>query len=311
MDHPSDIVRYSPKRDGGCAVALGYDMDMPGDLSYLYDRELGWRARPNAKEVTDYCHGHLNDDVSEYVRLLIETAEGFDARLQFFLQGNTLEDPVDLWAEVVQRGHAVDSHMYYHVSLTKQPPDVIVEQLTKTRHLLEGKLGTVNIGLRGPGGYTDGLRGHEDAQQAILDAGIKWVSSQFAAGPLCRRVPVLDQEWVDIVAQHQPFYYETGLLEMPFSGHQDRSFFDADMGGSPQAVEEWIGYLKQCVDLAYSRNLFLCLTVHPSTSFKHDPEARYVREILAYCREKSDIVVCTYRDMYRWIAYEREVKEAG
>jgi len=107
---------------------------------------------------------------------------------------------------------------------------------------------------------------------------------------------------VNSIASHQPFYYETSLLEMPFSGHQDRSFFDLDMGGSPRPIEDWIAYLKQCIDLAYSRNLFLCLTVHPSTSFKHDPEARYVKEILAYCRQKPDIVLCTYRDMYRWLA---------
>jgi len=302
MKNPSEIVNYNPKRDGGCAVALGYDVDMPGDLAYLYDRSLGWLAKPNAKSVTDYCHGHLNEDVINYIQLLTKTAEDFNARLQFFLQGNTLEDPVEPWVDIVKRGHAVDSHMYYHNSLLSEPLNSIEEQFKKTKKLLEEKLGTVNLGLRGPGGYAEGLRGREDVQQAVLAAGIKWVSSEFAGSPLCRNIPVLRREWLDIIASHQPFYYETGLLEMPFSGHQDRSFFDVDMGGSPIPIEEWIGYLKQSIDLAYSRNLFLCLTVHPSTSFKHDPKARYVKEILAYCRQKPDIVICTYRDMYRWLA---------
>ena len=302
MKNPSEIAHYSPKKDGGCVVAFGYDVDMPGDPAYLYDRSLGWRSRPNPESVTDYCHGHLNEDVSGYIQLLTRRAEDFDVRLQFFLQGNTLEDPADLWVDLVRRGHAVDSHMYYHVALTTEPLDSIGEQLKRTRKLLEEKLGTVNLGLRGPGGYVDGLRGREDVQRVILDAGIRWVSSEFACAPFCRQIPVLSREWVDIIVGHQPFHYETGLLEMPFSGHQDRTFFDVDMGGSPEPIEEWISYLKQCIDLAYSHNLFLCLTVHPSTSFKHDPEAKYIREILAYCRERPDILLCTYRDIYRWVS---------
>ena len=302
MNNPSEIVSYNPKKNGGCAVAIGYDMDMPGDLAYLYDRNIGWLSKPNPKSVTDYCHGHLNEDVVNYIRLLTKTAEDFDARLQFFLQGNTLEDPVDLWIDIVKREHAVDSHMYYHNSLLSEPLDSIKEQLKKTKRLLEEKLGTVNLGLRGPGGYPRGLEGREDVQRTILATGIKWVSSEFTCGPFCGQISVLSREWVNIIASHQPFYYETGLLEMPFSGHQDRSFFDVDMGGSPRPIEEWIAYLKQCIDLAYSRNLFLCLTVHPSTSFKHDPEAKYLQEILVYCRQKLDIVLCTYRDIYRWLA---------
>ena len=302
MNNPAEISDYHPQKNGGCAVALGYDVDMPGDLTYLYDRNIGWRAKADPKSVTDYVHGHLNEDVADYINLLTKTAEDFDARMQFFLQGNTLEDPIELWADIVKRGHAVDSHMYYHSSLLSESLDAIEGQLKKTKKLLEEKLGTVNLGLRGPGGYVEGLRGREDVQRTILDAGIKWVSTEFAGGSLCREIPIKSQEWLDIVANHQPFFYETGLLELPFSGHQDRSFFDVDMGGSPRPIEEWIAYLKQCIDLAYSRNLFLCLTVHPSTSFKHDPEARYVKEILDYCREKPDIIICTYRDMYRWLA---------
>ena len=107
------------------------------------------------------------------------------------------------------------------------------------------------------------------------------------------------------IPEQQLFYYGTGLLEIPFAGHQDRSFFDVDMGGSPRPVDEWIVYLKQCIDIAYQKNLFLSLTVHPSTSFKHDPQARYLAEVFAYCRQRPDILVCTYRDMYRWISQDK------
>ncbi len=162
--------------------------------------------------------------------------------------------------------------------------------------LLETELGQRDVGIRAPGGYGYGLRDAPELQQAILDVGIRWVSTQFSWGTQGE-----DQVWIDTIPEEQPYYYPTGLLEMPYAGHQDRSFFDVDMGDSPRPVDEWIAYLKGCVDIAYEKNLFLCLTTHPSTSFKHDPKARYLDELFAYCRERSDIRLCTYREMFAWI----------
>ena len=47
-----------------------------------------------------------------------------------------------------------------------------------------------------------------------------------------------DQCWVNLIPDNQPFFYPPGLLEMPFSGHQDRSFFDVDMKGKPRPIGE-------------------------------------------------------------------------
>ena len=292
----SKIRNYNPKRDGGCAVSLGYDMDMPGGIAYLYDRSLGWMGN---------AHGHLNDDIRNYVDILASTAEPYDAKLQFFVQGNTFEKPEDsaVFADISRRGHAVDSHMYYHDSLIHTPVEELKAQLRKTKKLIETQCNTKNIGLRGPGGYSNAMRGKEEAQQAVLDVGIKWVSTQFQYPPGDHKN---DRNWINRLPNQQPFYYKTGLLEIPFAGHQDRSFFDVDMRGSPRPIDEWIAYLKACVDIAYEQNLFLSLTVHPSTSFKHDPKARYIKELLEYCRKRPKILFCTYRDMYRWIANEKE-----
>ena len=293
----SKIERYNPKRDGGCAVAFGYDMDMPcAGLEYLYDRNLGW---PRDGECVAY--GHLNEDVRNYVRLLTRISEDYELGLQFFVQGNTFERAEDaaLWTEIADRGHAIDSHMYHHDSLLRTPVEEVRSQLTKTKKLIESHCGTENIGLRGPGGYEQALHGREDVQQVILEVGIKWVSTQFQ-----RAEHGNDQSWIDMIPNQQPVYYPTGLLEMTFCGHQDRSYFDVDMGGSPRPVDEWIAYLRGCVDLAYESNLWLSLTTHPSTSFKHDPQARYLREIFDYCRQKPDIIICNYQDLYRWIAAE-------
>ena len=300
--HPdvSQIHKYNPKRDGGCAVSLGYDVDMPsGGLEYLYDRKIGWLY-----DDWDGAHGHLNDDIRDYISRLASTAESYDAKIQFFVQGNTFEIPEDtaVFRDISERGHAVDSHMYYHHALTGTPVKEIRAQLTMTKKTIETKCKTENIGLRGPGGYRNALHGKEDVQKAILDVGIRWVSTQCQSP---RGDSDKDQNWVDMVPKLQPFYYKSGLLEIPFCGHQDRSYFDVDMGGSPRPVDEWIAYLKACVDIAYERNLFLSLTVHPSTSFKHDRKARYVKELMEYCRKRPKILVCTYRDMYRWISNEK------
>lgn len=293
----SEIDRYNPKRDGGCAVAFGYDMDMPcAGVDYLYDRELGW---PRDGECVAF--GHLNEDVRSYVRLLASISEDHGLALQFFVQGNTFEESEDaeLWTEIAGRGHAIDSHMYNHDSLLRTPVEEVRDQLTKTKSLIERHCGIENEGLRGPGGYEQALHGREDVQQVILDAGIKWVTTQFQRG-----VQGNDQSWIDMIPGQQPVYYPTGLLEIPFCGHQDRSYFDVDMGGSPRPLGDWITYLKGCIDLAIEKSLWLSLTTHPSTSFKHDPQALYLTEIFKYCHQNPDIILCNYRDLNRWISAE-------
>ena len=286
-------------KDSKCVVAIGYDVDMPGDLRYLYNRNIGWRGG---------CHGHLNEDVSNYIEKLVEIAEDYNAKLQFFLQGNTLEDPIDMWVEIVKKGHAIDQHTYSHISLIDSPIDQIESEIVKTKNLLEKKLKITNIGLRGPGGYTFGLKNREDVQRIILKTGIKFVSTQNAYFPSGKHplfTPSTEEQSIKIIAYLQPYYYKTGLLEIPFCCYQDRQYFDIDMGGNPEKpVEAWIKYLKRAIDFVYNRGLFLSLTLHPSTSFKHDRDAKYLREILSYCQQRG-IPVCTYRDIYNLVARSR------
>jgi len=277
------------KKGSRCAVAIGYDVDMPGDLDYLYVKELGWRGG---------CHGHLNEDVVSYIKMLVQVAEGYGARVQFFLQGNTLEDSAELWVEIAERGHAIDQHTYSHISLPETPLERIESEVARTKRLIEDKLKTVNIGLRGPGGYKEGLRGRSDIQKVLIKAGIKFVSTQYSYWDN----PLSDDKMIETIADVQPYYYETGLLEIPFCGYQDRTFFDRDCGLRRGTLEEWIQYLKRAVDFVYEHGLAYSLVVHPSTGFKHDPEGKSLRELLSYCRQREGILICTYRELYQWIA---------
>jgi peptidoglycan/xylan/chitin deacetylase (PgdA/CDA1 family) len=297
----STIKYYNPAIEKGCAVSFGYDVDMPyGGNDYLYDKMLPWQGK-DGKD----AHGHLNQDIRDYIEKLVSIAERYDARQQFFIQGNTFERPadVDFWKTIAARGHAIDSHMYNHDNMLGAPVEEVKAQLTKTKNLIETHLDTENFGVRGPGGYRQGLAGRPDVQKAVLDAGIKWVTTQFG-----HTWGWTDAQSAANIPREQAYYYPTGLLEIPFCGHQDRTYFDSDCGGDPsKTADDWIAYLKQCVDIAYENNLFLALTTHPSTSFKHDRDAKYVRDIFAYCRQKPDVKICTYRDIYRWIANDQTI----
>jgi len=282
-----------------CAVAFGYDVDMPGDFQYLYDRDVPWRPGGDGP----YCHGHLNQDVLGYVKRLVSIAERYGVKLQFFLQGNTLEDPVEPWLEIVKADHAVDQHTYTHAHLLRTPLDKVESEIVRTKRLLEDKLGIVSIGLRGPGGYAGGLRGRDDAQRVILNAGIQFVSTHYYHYATDQRfTPEGDNFSIQKIADSQPFYYDRGLLEIPFCCYSDRQFFDVDQGGrgSKLSVDDWIAYLKRAVDFAHEGGLLCAFVLHPSTSFKHDPEARYLDELLSYCRQKPGTISCTFRDIYEW-----------
>lgn len=279
------------KKGSKCAVAVGYDVDMPGDLDYLYVKELGWRGT---------CHGHLNKDVTNYIKMLVRVAESYGAKLQFFLQGNTFEDPVELWIEIAECCHAIDQHTYSHISLPGEPLEKIESELVRTKRLIKDKLETVSIGLRGPGGYKVGLQGESDIQKVLLKAGIKWASTQDNLPDTL----LSDGKIIETIVNIQPYYYKTGLLEIPFCGYQDREFFDSDCGPPRRGtLEEWIQYLKQAVDFVYEHGLAYSLVVHPSTGFKHDPEGKAIRELLSYCRQREGILICTYRELYQWITH--------
>ena len=60
-----------------CAVAIGYDVDMPGDFGYLYDRDVPWQPGDDGP----CCHGHLNEDVLNYVRRLVTIADHHGVKL--------------------------------------------------------------------------------------------------------------------------------------------------------------------------------------------------------------------------------------
>ena len=75
--------------------------------------------------------------------------------------------------------------------------------------------------------------------------------------------------------------------------------------GEGFTATEWFKFVDGWYD-GWDWDLTPKVAGHPSTSFKQDPEAKYVTEIFAYCRERPDILLCTCQNMYRWIANEKK-----
>jgi hypothetical protein len=123
--------------------------------------------------------------------------------------------------------------------------------------------------------------------------------------------------------RHPPYAYPTGLIEIPFHGFTDRTFFDTrqnvaperykawrkDHGGrpvaagwrapwtAPTALGDWLAYIERAVDYAYTRRLLFVPTWHPTTHYLHDRNNVALRHLLAYCAAQPERVwVCTVRD---------------
>lgn len=272
--------------DYRCAVALGYDCEMVGVYTDTNDAGL--------------THGRLDERVIRYMRDLATIAEGYGARLQFFVQGMTFEHPVDYLAELAKRGHDIDQHTYDHLPLINSDLAELRDQLLRTKALFEERLPTGNVGLRAPGMYRGGLQDHPEVQRVILDSGLKFVSSDYST-----RNPddpantgFADKNAYMIIKHLQPRWYPTGLLEIPAPGYSDRNFLDGRRG----SLDDWIAHITQCIDFAYDMGgLLYAPDLHPDTHSRHDPDLQVIRAIFDHAASKREPVrFCTYREVYGW-----------
>jgi peptidoglycan/xylan/chitin deacetylase (PgdA/CDA1 family) len=285
-----------------CAIALSYDLEMCG--GYQPD---------------NVNHGRILPEVQAYALDLCGVAESFGVRLHFFFVGNGVEHARDCLREILRRGHLVDNHTYTHLPLVTEDTARLDEELARTNRLFEEHLdGWKSTVLRGPGGYPRGLDGRTGNQEIILKNGFRWVSGRYDGSRPDDREYVLRAP-----ETNPPYAYPTGLVEIPVQGYTDRSFFDTIRnvaperyrawrtaeGGkavsrdwrapwtAPDALEDWMGYLRRAVDHAYDRRLLWVPTWHPMTHYLHDRDNVSLRRFLEYCRSKTEEVrVCTVRD---------------
>jgi len=268
--------------DARCVVAVGWDCEMIGEY-----------ADTNPTGVT---HGRLDERVLQYMLDVAALAEAGDFRLQYFVLGQSLEDPAEVWRDLAARGHALDQHTYSHLSLLSHDAGAVRREVEATNEVFAEVLGFAPVGLRGPGGYRDGLHGREDVQEMLVGAGLRFVSSHYATkAPTGKYDVVADKNAYMMMKHMQPRRYERGLLEIPVSGYSDRHWFDSQ----GRDLRGWIKHLHECLDFAYDMGgLVYALALHPDTHSRHDPELAALPALIEYARRKHEPVrFVTYRDV--------------
>lgn len=241
-------------------------------------------------------HGLLDDRVIQYMFDLAEIAEKADFRQQYFILGETFEQPVDYLQDLLQRGHELDQHTYSHLPLIGDDQGAVRREVEETAAAFEQHLGFRPLGLRGPGGYGQGLHDHPETAQWLSETGLQFVSTHYATkSPASKYDVFADKNAYMIMKHHQPRCYDSGLLEIPISGYSDRHFLDTL--GRP--LEQWIRHLQDCVDFAYDMGgLLYTPALHPDTHSRHDPGLQVLPALLEHAGRKLDPVrFVTYREV--------------
>lgn len=288
-----------------CIIVITYDTDVAGGY-----------APPG-----QVCHGRTPPFLMKYIDTLCDTAENYGVKLQFFQIANGLEkeDVVNHLKEVISRGHSVDCHTYSHLNLSQTPPDLLDDDLKKASHLFKEKLGFISYILRGPGGYQHNELPEEN-QKVILKNGYKAVSGEFDY-----ELYKGDRDYaISSPLRSTPFYYPTGLLEIPVPGCTDRMWFDnykcvnqksfeewrKKFGHRPvpcgwkcpwtseNSLEEWIDIHIKTLDFVYENRLLWVICWHPYSHYLHDPENKTLPSFLEYAFKKpKKVLFCTMREL--------------
>ena len=306
-DDPLSLRMPPPYR---CGIAFTFDTDMCSGYSPA-DR-FG-------------CHGRTAPFLAEHIRRMMDVADARDIRLHWFVIANGLENGLDwsVFEEALRRGHDVDSHTYNHVNLATTPPEELASDLRLANIYLKRRLDVGPQVLRGPGGVPWGGLGPE-SRQVILDAGFSYVSSELPSS--CTPQFVREPELALKDPLHFPVHrYPEGLIEIPLHGWCDRGWFDVVVGDAeslmrwrdasghepvpdgwrcpwtqPDALDGFIDFHKRMFDFAYEQRLFIDFVSHPYGFYLHDPESRFLREMMAHIRAKPEPVwIGTLRDAVR------------
>lgn len=280
-----------------CAVCLTFDTDMAN----------GYSPPDNPG-----CHGRTAPFVAEKMRRLMDTAEDFGVRVQWFKIANGLEEGNDwsVYLEALERGHRVDSHTYNHLNLAYTDPVELDADLHRANELLTKRLGIEPVVLRGPGGYPAGDLPAAN-RRVIQSHGFRYVSGEFNAHIDCAR----DEDVLDDPLRHPPHRFAAGLVEIPIHGWTDRAFFDSK-SKRPEALRQWraeyahkavpndwgcpwtepdtmqrfLDLHKRTFDVVYEKRMLYNICCHPYSLYLHDREHVFLHEFLTYIQSKAEPV---------------------
>lgn len=287
-------------------LSLTFDIEMCTNFPY-------WTSQWNHRK------GAIDEDSKLYMGKMLDVADTYGVKLQFFLVGSALEDPnIDYLKRMTAEGHAVDNHTYHHVNVKAQDiPQLqpvyadapwqaagldalacIRREIRQTSAAITAKLGAAPTGFRTPGGFNNGLDDVPAVQKLLSDEGMEYASARFyfPVDPTRPRpaADTLRQAMETSVATLQPTRYPNGLPELPLAGITDIWAFrvlDLDRW-------EFIDVLKRGIDHAHANQQVLSLCFHPPVLAVRDPHCDMLDGILRYALDKpGGCWVTTNREM--------------
>ena len=229
-------------------------------------------------------------------------------KIHFFCVGRVLEQQDIGWLkEIVRLGHPVGNHTYDHVNLwasspeqtqfrfqrspwlirDKTVPEILRENIRLTSLAMKQRLEISPKGFRTPGGSSQALDNREDLQQLLLNEGFTWVSSKYprhqnnSLGE--RPTQKVFQSIVDSQAEAQPYYYPTGLLEIPMSPISDVGAFRTGRW----TLKEFLHSITLCLETSRDRGTVFDLLCHPSIMYVEDPEFQTIKHVCEFVKQHN------------------------
>lgn len=289
-----------PASDRKAQIAITLDLEMARNFPEWTDTH--W----------DYEKGNLNDAAKKYTVQACERVKARGGRIHTFVVGQVFEqDNVEWLREIAEAGHPIGNHTYDHIYLLapttndlqfrfQRSPwlirgrsvlDVIRDNIVLTNLALKERIGVEVNGFRTPGGFATGLHGREDLQHLLQSLGFDWISCTYPA-----HAGIVDisggkerpsQEAIDNILaaqpQAQPFYYPTGLLEIPMSPISDIGAF---RNGRWQ-LEDFLEATRLAMDWAIRERAVFDFLAHPSCLGVIDPQFKTI-DLICEMVEKSN-----------------------
>jgi hypothetical protein len=285
------------ERKGNAQIAISLDLEMARNFPHWEDTH--W----------DYEKGNLTDPVKKYAVEAARRVKAHGGIIHFFLVCRALEqENVDWLKEIIRTGHAVGNHTYDHVYIRaanmdevqyrfkrapwlaegKTPAEVIRENIQLATAAMKSRLGIKPVGFRAPGGFADGLIHRADVQRMLLDLGFKWVSTLYPAHPMSEpgTPPTADIFAAIVKAQEtaQPFYYPSGLLEIPMAPLSDIVAFR----NGRWKLEDFLKGIRFNMEWAIEHGAVFDFLSHPSVLSAMDPEFQAIELICDLTKQAGD-----------------------
>ncbi|MEW6159528.1 MAG: chitin deacetylase, partial [Verrucomicrobiota bacterium] len=175
----------------------------------------------------------------------------------------------------------------------KSTEEILRENIQLCTAAMKTRLGIEPAGFRTPGGFADGLIGHEAVQRMLLDCGFRWVSSKYPAHPYSppgmAPTPAVLDGIVAAQSAAQPFAYPTGLIELPMSPISDVGAFRH----CRWPLDHFLRAIRAGVEWAIEHRATFDLLCHPAVLYPNDPEFKIIElvcDLVKQAGERAAIV---------------------